>query len=105
VSVSLTPSNGGLRVSSHSTTLNAIRGMAKPFDAVVLAEIGPPSAIAQNEFFAWLRPPCAEATEAPMRSRRGLDSIVDEDVPRRRALFRGEAIAINEFLKAIGTHA
>jgi hypothetical protein len=98
--LSLTPSNGGLRVSSHSTTLDAIRGTARPFDAVV----GAPSAIAQDEFFAWRRPPCAEASEALMRSRRSLDSIVDEDMPRRRALFRGEAIAINEFLKAIGTH-
>jgi hypothetical protein len=32
------------------------RGSPDPFDAEVLAEIGPPSAIAQNEFSARLRP-------------------------------------------------
>jgi hypothetical protein len=37
-------------------------GSPDPFDAEVLAEIGPPSAIAQNEFSARLRPPCAEAS-------------------------------------------
>jgi hypothetical protein len=40
-------------------------GSPDPFDAEVLAEIGPPSAIAQNEFSARLRPPCAEASGCP----------------------------------------
>jgi hypothetical protein len=40
-------------------------GSPDPFDAEVLAETGPPSAIAQNQFSARPRPPCAEASGCP----------------------------------------
>jgi glycosyltransferase involved in cell wall biosynthesis len=60
----------------------------------VLAEIGAPSAVARHELGA--------APGALGRSRPGLDPIVDEDLPGWRALLRREAIAFNQFRKAIG---
>jgi hypothetical protein len=49
---------------------------AGPLDAVVLPEIGTPSAIAYDEFRAPLRPPRAEGA--------GVRQIVDEDITGRR---------------------
>jgi hypothetical protein len=95
------PSSGGLPAALHAT-LDAILGKAMPFDAVVFAEIRPPSANAQNEFFARLRPPCAEAAGALVRLRRAPDGIVDENMPGRRRLLRREVIAFHQLCKAIG---
>jgi hypothetical protein len=58
---------------------------AGPLDAIVLAEIGAPSAIARHELCAGLRPPCAEGA--------GIREIVDEDVSSRGRLLRRKAIA------------
>jgi hypothetical protein len=66
-------------------------------DAVVRPEIGAPSAVAQDEFRARLRPPCTEAAGARVSSQRVCGPIVDEDLPRRRWLFRRELIAIQQF--------
>jgi hypothetical protein len=73
---------------------------AGSFNAVVFAEIGSPSAIARNEFWGRLRPPCAETAGARLRSRCAL--IVDEDLSSRRTPLRCEVIAVQQGLKVIG---
>jgi hypothetical protein len=65
-------------------------------DAEVLAQIGPPSALAENELFARHRPPCAEAAGALERLRPALNLIVNEDLPGRRRPLRREPIAIHQ---------
>jgi hypothetical protein len=50
------------QASAPAASDSANPGSPDPVDAEVHAEIGPPSAIAQNEFSARLRPPCAEAS-------------------------------------------
>jgi hypothetical protein len=74
----------------------------EPFYSVVLAEFGAPSAVAMNELFAWLRPPCAKAEVAPKFSRRASDLTVNEDVPRRRRPLRRELQALQQPFEVIG---
>jgi hypothetical protein len=78
---------GALSAGPAPASPEAFGVRAGPLDAVVLAEIGSPSAVAQGELCAGLRPPCAEGAR--------VREIVDEDVSGRGQLPRREAIAIN----------
>jgi hypothetical protein len=62
-------------------------------DAVVLAEVGPPPASAQDELRGRLRPP-----RAILR----LWRAVDEDEPGRWRPLRGEAVAVEQSLEVVG---
>jgi hypothetical protein len=74
---------------------------AEPFHAIVLTEIGTPSAVAGNELFARLRPPCAKAEVAPKLSRRAPDLTVNQDVSRWRRLLRRELEALQQPFKVV----
>jgi hypothetical protein len=63
-----------------SVSLTSSPARAGPLDMVVLAQIGAPSAIAQNEFCCRLRPPCAKAAGTVARLRR-MHCNKDSNVP------------------------
>ena len=70
-------------------------------DAVVLAEVAPPAALAQYELSGRLRPPRPEVGRWLMRERRAADLIMDEDVPGRRRLLRCEVVAVEQSREAV----
>ena len=88
---------------SRSNGLEVRLAPPSPFvgalDAVVLAEIGAPSTIAQNELRAGRRPPCAEAAGAFKERAFVLNELtVDEDLSGRRRLRCREPIAFHQNL-------
>jgi hypothetical protein len=70
-----------------------------PLDAVMLAEIGAPSAIAQSELRAARRPPCAKTARTFKEPTFVVNELtVDEDLSGRRRLRRREPIALHQGL-------
>jgi hypothetical protein len=72
-----------------------------PLHPVMLPQIGSPSASASSELFPRLRPPGAKAAAALVPFRPAPDLIVDEDLSRRRRLFRCQPIAVHQRREAI----
>jgi hypothetical protein len=94
---SIGPSSGG-----HTPASSEARGEgAGPFDPVVRAEMGPPSAVARHELCGRLRPPCAETEVAPKFSRRAGHLTMHDDMPWRRRLLRRELIPLKPALLQI----
>jgi hypothetical protein len=68
----------------------------RPLHPVVLPQIRSPSATASSELFPRLRPPGAKAAAALVPFRRAPNFIVDEDLSRRRRLFRCQPITVHQ---------
>jgi hypothetical protein len=64
-------------------------------DTVVVAEIGAPTARAQDELSAGRGPPCSEAAGAFVRPGDAPDFTMHEDLSRRRRLLCREAVAFH----------
>jgi hypothetical protein len=70
-------------------------------DAVVVTEVGPPSAFARDELCGRLRPPSTETRRSLMRKRRTAELVVYEDEPRWRRLFRSKVVAVQQPCEAV----
>jgi hypothetical protein len=82
-----------------SCSLAAPSPLGGTLDAVVLAKIGAPSAIAQYELRAARRPPCAKAARTFNEPAFVVNELtVDEDLSGRRWLRRREPIALHQGL-------
>jgi hypothetical protein len=74
---------------------------AGPLHPVMLPQIRSPSATASSELFPRPRPPGAKAAAALVPFRRAPNFIVDEDLSRRRRLFRCQPITVHQRREAV----